>query len=216
MEDSQSALVKFIAISKDYPKCYNYSMNSPPKEIDNETVIFSYGSLLNHRQLRELLKHRGDFNIFETTDLDEAVKLTKANPNDIIILKNVVLENVRVSIVTETMLRRWFQKHGGDLQKLIAAGVTTFEIPQAVFLYARPAKMNEKSRSLNGGLICNLTKDEVLMLDSYEFEPVLKRTRTPKLVIQNQIFTPQHITFYAGTESAKDITPAEKIGRAHV
>lgn len=190
-------------------------MNSLPKEIDNDTVIFSYGSLLNHQQLRELLKSRGEFRIFETIDLIEAVKLTKANPNDIIILKNVILENVRVSIVTETMLRRWFQNYGGNLQKLIEAGVTTQNVPEALFLFARPAKINEKGRTLNGGLICNLKKDEVLMLDGYEFEPVLKRTRVPKLKIQNQTFIPQHIVFYAGTVSTSDMTSDEKNERSY-
>jgi hypothetical protein len=132
-------------------------------------------------------------------------------------LKNVRLENVRVAIVTETILRRWYVKRGGELEDLIAAGVTTREAPQALFLYARPARPIEKGRTLNGGLICNLTETEEtesLLLDKYEFEPVLKRARVPKLKIGDGAFFPEHITFYAGTENFDDITVEEKKERS--
>ena len=185
-----------------------------PAEIDRRTTIFSYGSLLNHRQLRELLKTRGEFQIHETQGVQKAARLIKENPNDIVILKNVFLENVRVSIITETMLRRWYREKGGDLETLIRAGVTTREVPQAVFLYARPAAPNEKGRFLNGGLICNLTREEVLHLDRYEFEPVLKRTRAPQIKIGGRGFFPNHIAFYAGSASTADITAEEKAERA--
>src|SRR5690348_11355394 len=88
-----------------------------PAELDNETVIFSYGSLLNNETLRGLLKNRGQFKILETDNLAEAARLVKDNPADIVILRNVRLENVRVSIVTETMLRRSFKNRGGDIEK---------------------------------------------------------------------------------------------------
>lgn len=185
-----------------------------PAELDNATVIFSYGSLLNHAQLRDLLKTRGEFQIYETEDLLEAARLAKKNPNDVIILKNVRLENVRASIITETMLRRWFANRGGDLETLIKAGVTTRDAPQAVFLCARPARPKEKGKHLNGGLICNLTETEVLLLDKYEFEPVLKRTRAPRLEIGGRAYFPAYITFYAATESIGDITANEKAERA--
>lgn len=187
-----------------------------PPELDNETVIFSYGSLLEHETLRKLLKTRGEFKIFETNDASEAARLVKANPKDIVILKNVRLENVRVSIVTETILRRWYKNRGGELQELIDAGVTTREIPQALFLYARPAKTGEKGRTLNGGLIYNLSSDEVLMLDKYEFEPVLIRARTPEIKIGERTFVPKYVAFYAGTESPGDITSEEKAERARL
>jgi hypothetical protein len=187
-----------------------------PPELDNETVIFSYGSLLEHETLRKLLKKRGEFKIFETNDASEAARLVKANPKDIIILKNVRLENVRVSIVTETILRRWYKNRDGELQELIDAGVTTREIPQALFLYARPAKTGEKGRTLNGGLIYNLSSDEVFMLDKYEFEPVLIRARAPEIKIGERTFVPKHIAFYAGTESPGDITSEEKAERARL
>ena|GEM_PF-5290915 len=32
-----------------------------PGELDNDTVIFSYGSLLDHEKLRELLTNRGEY-----------------------------------------------------------------------------------------------------------------------------------------------------------
>jgi hypothetical protein len=95
-----------------------------PGELDNDRVIFSYGSLLDHEKLRALLKNRGEFKILETENLTEAATLVQGNPKDIVILRNVRLENVRVSIVTETMLRRWYQNRGGDLEELIKAKVT--------------------------------------------------------------------------------------------
>lgn len=187
---------------------------SLPAELDNDTVIFSYGSLLNHEKLRELLKTRGEFKILETGDAAEAVRLAKDNPQDVVILKNVRLENVRASIVTETMLRRWYKKRGGELQALIDAEVATPDVPPALFLYARPAETVEKGKILNGGLICNLSQAEVSILDKYEWLPVLMRVRTPELKIQNQTYFPEHITFYAGTESTGDISSEEKAERA--
>lgn len=185
-----------------------------PAELDNSTVIFSYGSLLDHQKLRTLLKARGEFKILETNDLAEAAGLAKANPKDIIILRNVRLENVRVSIVTETMLRRWYENRGGDLEALIGAQITTREIAPAIFLYGRAARPAERGRTLNGGLICNLTEDELSVLDKYEWSPVLKRVRTPKLKIGDRTFVPEKITFYAGAESADDLTAEEKAERA--
>src|SRR5262245_12237516 len=138
-----------------------------PPEIDNDTVIFSYGSLLDHGQLRFLFKARGNFEIRETTDIAEASRMVRAFPADILILKNVRLENVRVSIVTEAILRRWYIDSGGDLQKLIDAGVTTKEVPESAYLFGRPAGPGERARFLNGGLVCNLTAEEVEILDKY-------------------------------------------------
>ena len=71
-----------------------------PAALDDDTVIFSYGSLLRHRQLRALLKSRGRFRILETGTAAEAARLAQSNPQDIVILKNVRLENVRTAIVT--------------------------------------------------------------------------------------------------------------------
>ena len=187
-----------------------------PPEIDNNTVIFSYGSLLDHGQLRFLLKARGDFEIRETADIAEAARMVSAHPKDIVILKNVRLENVRVSIVTEAILRRWYKDSGGDLQKLIDAGVTTEEAPESAYLFGRPARDGERGRFLNGGLICSLTAEEVEIFDKYEFETILKRTRTPRLAIQNRTFTPAYITFYAGTAATGDLTPEEVRERARI
>src|SRR5262245_54546152 len=159
-----------------------------PPEIDNDTVIFSYGSLLDHAQLRFLLKARGNFEIRETTDIAEASRMARAHPKDIVILRNVRLENVRVSIVTEAILRRWYKDSGGDLQKLIYAGGTPGEVPGSAYLYGRPVRDGEGARFLNGRLICGLTAEEVEILDKYEFETILKRTLTPRLVIQNRTF----------------------------
>jgi hypothetical protein len=179
-----------------------------PAELDNETVIFSYGSLLDHNRLRELLTGRGPFKIHETGDPAEAALLARANPKDIVILNNVRLENVRVSIVTETILRRWYKNRGGEPEKLS-------EAETALFLYGRTAAgPREKGRTLNGWLICNLSREELSILDEYELKPVLTRTRAPKLKIGGRGFTPRHITFYAGTERADDITPEEKAERA--
>jgi hypothetical protein len=189
-------------------------INLLPAELDNENVLFSYGSLLNHETLRKLFKARGEFQIFETNGVAEAANLAENNPQDIIILKNVRLENVRVTIITETMLRRWYKNSGGELQTLIDAQVTTPEIPQALFLYARAAAPHEKGKTLNGGLICNLNGDETRLLDKYEFAPVLTRERTPKLKISGQIYLPRHITFYAGNVSPDDITAEEKAERS--
>jgi len=187
-----------------------------PAELDNDTVIFSYGSLLDHKKLRELLKNRGEFKILETGDAAEAARLAKGYPKDIVILRNVRLENVRVSIVTEAILRRWYKDRGGDLQKLIDAGVTTREMIPALFLYARPAKPQEKGKTLNGGLICNLSKEELAVLDKYEWEPVLKRERAPELKIGDRSFVPEQITFYAGIAPAGDITREEKAERSRL
>jgi hypothetical protein len=187
-----------------------------PAELDNETVVFSYGSLLEHEKLQELFKIRGEFKVLETDNMAEAVKLVKSNPSDIVILLGVRLENVRVSIVTETILRRWYKNRGGDIEALIDSGVTTPEIPPCLFLYARPAKPSEAGKTLNGGLICNLSRAELSRLDKYEWEPVLKRVRTPELKIGEHTFIPEFITFYAGTESIDDITTEEKAERARL
>lgn len=187
-----------------------------PSELDNDGVVFSYGSLLDHEMLRRLLKGRGPFRIMETGDAAEAVDLVRGGPGDIVILRNVRLENVRVSIVTETILRRRYKDSGGDLQELIDAGVTTREVPQAAYLYARPAAPFEKGRSLNGGLICNLTEEELSVLDMYEFEPVLRRTRAPELTIRGRSYVPEHITFYAGSGSSGDLTVEEKAERSRL
>lgn len=191
-------------------------MTRLPRELDNETVIFSYGSLLNREVLRSLLSHRGQFEIHETSDLREAIVLIRKNPDDIVILRNVRLENVRVSIVTEAILRRWYKDVGGDLRKLVDDGVTTLECFQAAYLYARPALPGEKGRFLNGGLICNLTADEVSTLDKYEFEGVLVRTRTPSLRISGRNIFPDLITFYSGTESIDSLTAEEKAERSRI
>lgn len=184
-----------------------------PVELDNETVIFSYGSLLEHEKLREIFGSRGRFEIRETIDAAEAVAMIRENPRDIVILSNVRLENVRVFIVTETVLRRWYENRGGRLGELIDAGIITAEVPQNLYLYARPAKPGEKGRTLNGGLICNLSAEETLRLDKYEFEPVLVRTRAPQIKIGDHAFVPKFIAFYAGTESTADLTAGEKAGR---
>ena len=187
-----------------------------PAELDNDAVIFSYGSLLEHEKLRELLKNRGEFKILETSGAAEAAELAQDNPKDIIILRNVRLENVRVSIVTETILRRWYKNSGGNVQELIDAGITTREIPPALFLCARPAEPLEKGKTLNGGLVCNLSKNELLVLDKYEWAPVLKRMHTPELKIGNNTYVPEHITFYAVTVSADDMTSEEKAERSRL
>jgi len=187
-----------------------------PSEIDNATAIFSYGSLLDHGQLRTLLKAKREFEITETSDIADAVRLIGERPADVVILRDVRLGNVRVSVVTEAILRRWYKDSGGDLRKLIDAGVTTFETPEAAYLYARPAREGERGRSLNGGLICNLTAEEVAVLDKYEFETVLVRTRTPRLEIQGNIFSPAFISFYAGTQNTDDLSAAEKAERSRL
>jgi hypothetical protein len=185
-----------------------------PAELDNSNVIFSYGSLLDHDKLRELLPTRGAFEIFETVSLAEAVRLTKRFSRDIIILKNVRLEGVRVSLVTETILRRWYRTRGGDLAGLIDAGIAAPEVSPAVFLYGRCAQQGERGRFLNGGLICNLTTDEVSFLDKYEWAPVLERVAVPRIVIDGRMYFPQKMTFYAGSEDPGDLEPAEKAERS--
>lgn len=191
------------------------TVNPLPKEIDNERTIFSYGSLLDHDVLRRLLNSRGEFEIFETREIPKAESLLAANSSAIVILRDVRLENIRVSIVTETILRRWFHDHGGDLQKLVDAGVTTSKIPECLFLYARPAAVGERGRYVNGGLICNMTVNEVTRLDQYEFEPVLVRTRTPQLTINGNRYIPKNINFYAGTKSVASLTAAERSERSN-
>ena len=192
-----------------------YFMNLP-RVLDNETVIFSYGSLLDQESLRILLKHRDEFRIVETSNVNAVAGLVAENSDGIVILRGVRLNNLRVSVVTEAILRRWYKDRGGDLQTLVDAGVTTVETPEAAYLYARPARSGERGRSLNGGLICNLTAEEVAVLDKYEFEGVLKRTRAPELVIQGQTYIPLHVSFYAGTESSAGITDQEKAERSRL
>jgi hypothetical protein len=187
-----------------------------PGELDNDTVIFSYGSLLDHEKLAELLAHRGEFQIFETSDVAEAADLAKDNPKDVVILRDVHLENVRVSIVTEKILRRWYKDRGGDLRELTDTGIATDAALECAYLYARPARAGERGRSLNGGLIFNLTREEVAVLDKYEFEPVLRRTRAPHLKIQGRVFAPEHVAFYAGTESTGDLTREERLERSRL
>jgi hypothetical protein len=126
------------------------------------------------------------------------------------------LENVRVSIVTETILRRRYKNRGGDVEELIESGLTTREILPALFLCARPATPVETGRTLNGGLIFNLRKAELAVLDKYEWKPVLKRLRAPELKIGARVFVPKHITFYAATGAAESITAAEKSERTRL
>jgi hypothetical protein len=185
-----------------------------PADIDNDRAIFSYGSLLDHKILKNLLRERSEFYIFETRDVAEAARLASENPGHIVILKNVLMEGVRVTIVTEAILRRWYAERGGDISKLVDAGVTSMEEPRYAYLYARPARDGERGRSLNGGIICNLTEAEIAMLDLYEMEPVLKRERVPQIQIQGKIYTPNHVAFYAGQESPETITEAERDERA--
>ena len=187
-----------------------------PAELDQKTALFAYGSLLEHEQLRELLRQRGEFRILETENLARAVRLVIDNPRDIVILRNVRLENVRVCIVTETILRRWFENRGGSIEEHIESGVAPIEIPRSLFLYARPSDPFEKGKSLNGGLIFNFQPNELSVLDKYEFAPVLKRTRAPELKIAERAYFPRNITFYAGTESFDDIQPEEKAERARL
>jgi hypothetical protein len=190
--------------------------NRLPPELDSGTAIFSYGSLLDHGKLRELLAERGEFQILETSVLSEAARLARNHADDIVILRNVRLENVRVSVVTEKILRRWYKDRGGDLGELTDAGIATEDALECAYLYARPARDGERGRSLNGGLIFNLTREEVAVLDKYEFQPVLLRTRAPELVIQGRTYSPENAAFYAGTESAADLTREEKAERSRL
>jgi hypothetical protein len=185
-----------------------------PAELDNSNVIFSYGSLLDHDTLRELLRTRGAFEIFETVSRSEAVRLANRFSCDITILKNVRLEDVRVSLVTETILRRWYRTRGQDLTGLIDAGITAPEVSPAVFLYGRCARPGERGRFLNGGLICNLTAEEVSFLDRYEWTPVLSRVPVPRIVIEGRVYFPEAMTFYAGSEDPCDLEPEEKAERS--
>src|SRR5262249_18001840 len=135
---------------------------------------------------------------------------------DIVIVRDVRLENVRVSIVTEKILRRWYEDRGGDLGELVRAGIAVDDALECAYLYARPALPGEKGRSLNGGLICNLTAEDVAVLDKYEFEGVLEKTRAPEVVINRRTYIPRFITFYAGTESVAGITEDEKAERSRL
>ena len=191
------------------------NLGALPAEVDNDTVIFSYGSLLDRDRLKHLLRDRGTFQIFETDSLAETSKLVTDKPTDIVILRNVRLLNVRVSIVTESMLRRWYAEKGGDLPSLVEECVTT-ELPsQSIFLVARAAS-DENGRSLKGGLICNLRPKELLHIDRYEWKPVLERTRTPKLEIDGKTYEPKHVTFYAGKQPLDDISVEERAERSRL
>lgn len=194
----------------------NPVIESLPAELDNAGVIFSYGSLLEPQKLRDLLTDRRQFKIFETDNAKYAAKLVNLYSSDIVILKDVRIVNVRVSIFTETILRRWYENRGKKVQELITAGIAEAEIPKALFLFARPAELHEKGKILNGGLICNLTRDELLKLDKYEWNPVMKRTRVNQITIEDRCFSPNYITFYAGTESAENITAEEKAERGEM
>ena len=84
-----------------------------PESIDTKTTIFSYGYLLDIDNLKELLQGpRGEktFHIHEASDIQKADELANSYPNDIVILRNVVLEGVRRFVVNEEQLRNLFKK----------------------------------------------------------------------------------------------------------
>jgi len=183
-----------------------------PESIDTETTIFSYGYLLDIDNLKELLQGaRGEkkFCIHETSDVQKADELANSHPNDIVILHNVVLEGVRRFVVNEEQLTNLFKKElskqgktWNDYEKKMK-NKYNYELGEEperhAYLYVVPAKPDEKSKTLNGGLILGLNASELKMLDDYEYKPVYTRQPTKKLCINEKPYTTEHITFYAGS-----------------
>lgn len=192
-----------------------------PKELDEDTTIFAYGYLLDVSELKKLLaEKRTDFVVLETTRLDEALKLRREHPDDIVILRGVRLEGVRVSVVTEEQLREFYKEQGESVEALVQKGLLEPNPRQHSYLYARVAGPTERGRFLDGGLIAGLRREELEeVLDPYELPPVYRRQRVPELTIEGKRFKPEHATFYAGNIGAlarteEAVIAAKKTARA--
>lgn len=185
-------------------------MKTLPRSLDNPNVLFAYGSLLIEETLRKTLNARKPgFPILETSDIEEADKLIAADPEAIVILRNVKLSGVRVSIVSQEQLREWYEQVGGKWSDLVEAGIDQEQIQDHAILFARPAKTGEKPRFLNGGLVCGLTTEELALLDLYEILPVYQRTKVPELEIQNEPYRPKHVAFYSANPDL-EVSPKEQ------
>jgi hypothetical protein len=177
-----------------YDNNSTFAMNGTlPDEIDNETVIFAYGSLLDEQTLRTLLVHRRQVNIRTAESIAAAVELRLRSPDDLVILRPVQVEEVRVMLVSNSILDRWASSDSDDGSSA----------PEALFLYGRRAKPHERGRHLKGGLLIGLTYDEVLDIDRYELEPVLSRCPATALKIGAATYRAEKISFYEGSMPAE-------------
>ena len=184
--------------------------NTLPTSLDKRGTLFSYGSLLLQDTLRSVLKSRRlGFSILEASNIKDAKELVDKNPEAVVILPNVEMSGVRVDVISEDQLRKWYKQTGGDINDLIQKGAFEKETQPRVILYARTAQSTDeprtRSRYLNGGLIFGLSEEEVrLDLDAYEADPVYKRAVVPELKINNEKYTPQNVTYYgAGVDLGK-------------
>ncbi len=170
-----------------------------PEELDKPGTLFAYGYLLIHEKVRDLLPERGpNFPILEAENIEDA-RQKAADPNAIVILRNVVLEGVRVDEFSEQMMRNWLQDEKGldEIQRLIREGILSHMSVHGG-LYARVSK--DSKDFLNGGLVIGLKPEELPRFDGFEMEPIYKRTLVPELEIEDQKYAPLHIQFYAGDD----------------
>lgn len=172
---------------------------SLPESLDRDTTIFAYGSLLDRAKLQELVgRNRGGFEIQETSSIEQASKVVAEHPNDVVILHGAQLDDVRVSVVSDAELRKWYAGQGRSVDEAIVRGVWPPEIQKYSFLHAHPAGAGEKGRFLNGGLVIGLTETDLTKeIDPFEIPPVYVREPVPKLTIDGQAYIPKHITFYS-------------------
>ncbi len=95
-----------------------------PEVIDREGTLFSYGTLLNRKDVLEpfLRTTRGNnFCVAETQSLSDAQQIRAQNPTSVVILTDVKLEGITRSIITENQLRNLFAERVSqdDLQQIL-------------------------------------------------------------------------------------------------
>lgn len=176
-----------------------------PEAIDNVGTLFSYGYLLDIPNLQGLLEDIQKLTekprtvtIREASDLSEAERLVRSEPESVIILRGTRLENVRVSVVSEEELHEQYEKRGKDIRSLVEKGMQQAPPREHAYLYSRRPVGEEKGRYLNGGLIIGLNEEELKHLDDYEYDPVYRRQPARELVIGSRKYQTEKITFYEG------------------
>lgn len=182
-----------------------------PEEIDKAGTLFAYGFLMDHDNIRRLLKaSRPDEEvaILETTNIDEAARLARQNPDAVIIVRDVEMGGVRVNVATEDQLHRATEKKLSVKIEDYAADVKEkaghdFLIPARdnQYLMTRVAEEGEVKKTINGGLVIFQERD-LTAIDADEYaegdEGIFARKKAPEISIGGRTFTPRHIEFYAG------------------
>lgn len=171
-----------------------------PEIIDKKGTIFAYGFLLDHDNLKSLLRESRsgiEVEIHEARSIEEAADLSEKNPGDLVILRGFELGEVRRQIITnEQFINAYNKKFGENSYK---------EEPlNEQYLYTRPAGESEKGRKIAGGIIIGFTEKDLKVLDIDEAVNIEKndgvyfRKAVPELEMKSVKFKPKNVEFYGG------------------